>query len=70
MKPTRALNQSLDLFSAACADMKVSAHRIADAYLKMHAAIVEMDLAWQRLAHSAQRGQLRRDRTPLPPYKG
>lgn len=62
-KPGRVLNESLDLFTASCTDMKLAANGIADAYLGMHAAIVELNLAWQRLAHAAHRGQLRRNET-------
>lgn len=61
--PGRAMNASLDLFTAACVDMKLAANNIADAYLGMHAAIIELNLAWQRLAHSAHRGQLHRAKT-------
>ena len=70
--PSRALNESLDLFTAACSDMKVSAHRIADAYGGMHDAIIQMNLAWQRMAHHAARmqGLLNRRPTQLPAYKG
>lgn len=73
--PQRAMNQSLDLFTAACSDMKISAHRIADAYQGMHAAIIEMDLAWQRMARHAahMQGLLNRKsphHRPLPPYGG
>lgn len=70
--PSRVHNESLDLFTAACSDMKISARQISDAYKGMHAAIVEMDLAWQRMAHHASRMQLQLGykTRPLPAYKG
>jgi len=73
---SRVHNESLDLFTAACGDMKLAAHGIADAYKGMHAAIIEMDLAWQRMArhaaHMTDRLARKRDASTrvLPAYKG
>lgn len=63
------MNESLDFFTAACTDMKLAANGIADAYTGMHAAIIEMNLAWQRLSHSAHRGQLHRQQL-IQKYRG
>ena len=70
---SRAHNESLDLFTAACSDMKLAAHGIADAYKGMHAAILEMDHAWQRMArHAAHMKSLlaRKASITLPVYRG
>lgn len=70
---SRVHNESLDLFTSACSDMKISAHRIADAYKGLHAANIEMNLAWQRMARHAahMQGLLnRKSAAPFPPFRG
>jgi len=55
-----ALEHGLELFAAACGDMRDAATKIALACRAMHAATTEMDLACQRLSESLGRVNFRR----------